>query len=130
MSHDSDETYDVYYRATVTARKPHVCCACREVIGRGDTYVRVSVIYDHTASSYKRCPRCEHIFNRIVENLPDKYEWPDEDLNCGHEWVENLGIPLPDDLAELAFMPRADVQAIAGRLLGRLKKDKTDADID
>lgn len=46
-------------------------------------------------------------------------DWPDVALNCGHEFKERWGREPPDELARLAFMTPAEIQAEA---LGKLTK--------
>jgi len=112
MSHGIDGIYDVYKRTLVHARKRHRCCACEVPILVGDTYVRVYIVFDGSVSTYKRCLRCERIFQTLVEVLEHREQWPDEDLNCGHEWVENGNGPLPDEVAQLAFLTHDEIKAL------------------
>lgn len=112
MSHAIDSHYSVYTRATVTARKAHECCACEVPIAPGHRYVRVFVLFEGAAETFKRCLRCEAIFNALVDVLRDRDEWPDEDLACGHTWEENDNGPLPDDIAQLAFLSADEIQRL------------------
>lgn len=116
MSHSCDESYDVYIAKRVRARKTHKCCACREPIVPGHHYIRIGLVFDGSAESYKRCLRCQTIFEALVVELRGSDEWPDEDLNCGHEWSENLGKPVPDAIAALAFLSPAEVQALTPKV--------------
>jgi hypothetical protein len=38
-------------------------------------------------------------------------EWPDEQLMCGHEYVETHGAEPPPRIARLAFLTADDMQA-------------------
>lgn len=40
-------------------------------------------------------------------------EWPDVALNCGHEFKERWGVEPPPELARLAFLTPAEIQAEA-----------------
>jgi hypothetical protein len=110
MSHGFDEPYTVYRCERVTARKEHRCCACGETIRAGHRYSTTFAVWDGSGQTYKRCLRCDVIFQALVVELRGTDEWPDEDLNCGHEWTENLGIPLPPHVARLAFISADEAQ--------------------
>ena len=45
--------------------------------------------------------------------LNHESDWPDIALNCGHEFKERWGVEPPPDLARLAFLTPAEVQAEA-----------------
>jgi hypothetical protein len=107
-----EETYTVYTRTLTKARKEHACSACKETIRPGDYYTKVFSLYDGNTNNYKRCPACEAIFDELVSRLQENEQWPDERLNCGHEWSENFGEPPPEHIAALAFLSPAEKQAI------------------
>jgi len=111
MSHSVDEHYAAYTRTERKARKEHRCCACKETIERGHRYVYVTAVFEGTVDVYKRCVRCEKIFQTLVDKLSDRDEWPDEDLNCGHVWEDNDIGALPSEVAELAFLSPSEAQA-------------------
>lgn len=115
MSHDVDDTYDVYLERDVVARKDHRCRACRETIARGDRYYRISIVFDGEASTVKRCVKCQAIHLHLRElggyGTPYGDMWPDEELNCGEEYAEHWGHAPPAHIASLAFMTPADAQA-------------------
>lgn len=115
MSHEIDECYAVYCRTRRKARLAHVCCACAEAISPGHQYIYVATVFEGCARSYKRCLRCEAIFDELVKRLRDSDQWPDERLNCGHEWSENFDGPPPDEIARLAFLTPAEIQAELGK---------------
>lgn len=51
----------VYRMDIPTARQPHVCCECRGIIERGETYHVHSGIWDGKASHFKCCLECDVI---------------------------------------------------------------------
>ncbi len=113
MSASVDDIADVYTKIGRKARKEHICCSCSVVIRPGHRYTLVTSIYDGSVSTWKRCPRCEHIHCRLVDRLKgDPFEWPEEDLGCGHDWPWHI----PEDLSELAFMTDEEVQIDAVNL--------------
>lgn len=54
--------------ATVTARKPHECCECRESIPAGAKYERYVVFDEGSAEAYKTCLSCVEIRNHFACN--------------------------------------------------------------
>lgn len=111
MSNLCDGVSDVYTNTVRRARKEHYCCACCETIPSGHRYHVVTVIFDRQASSYKRCVRCEKIHQHLVD-IRDAYDdtWPDEELNCGHDYEEIHGRPPPDEIAALSFAVPEEMQ--------------------
>ena len=101
MNFDGDVA-DVHRTVRRKARKAHTCCACREQISPGTVYTVTSVVWDGTAASTKRCPRCETIHAHLVDRA-GWAEWPDEELNCGKEYVDVFDTEPPPDIAALAF---------------------------
>lgn len=101
MSHDIDETYDVYAETHRRARKAHECDACGERIGPGVTYWRVFVVFDGSAEAHKRCNRCQAIHVHLRSLDPGR-RWPDERLACGLDYEDEWG-DLPEEIAALAF---------------------------
>lgn len=111
MSVWAEETYDVYDEYTVKARKSHECCACDDGIAPGHRYTRVGIVHDGRAWALKRCLRCQTIHKHLRTVLTERDEWPDEYLACGHEYEEMHGEPPPPEIARLAFLTPAEVQA-------------------
>lgn len=104
-----DETYDVYDEKRVTARKEHRCSACNERILPGHRYVRLGVVFDGSAETFKRCERCQAIHQHLRDENPGAGDsWPDEQLACGEEYEEVFGKPPPDTIAALAFWRPGD----------------------
>lgn len=98
-----------YYRETRrTARKQHDCCACEIPILPGHRYWVIATAYDGTARGWKRCDRCQFIHVELRAFCGPKGEWPDEELNCGHDFEEAHDRPPPDWLAALAFWQPGD----------------------
>ncbi len=121
MSVDVDGCWDAWSENTRRARKDHECDACDCVIRRGDLYVVHSFVYEHTASSVKRCLRCDAIYQHLVELFREKRisdEAPDVRLDCGHEYRERWGVDPPPELAELAFMTPEEVQRKLAKEIG------------
>lgn len=114
MSHSADGYYTVHRNECVTARKSHVCSACREPIAPGHRYHRIFTVFDGSTDTIKRCLRCERIHAHLVGKCmreTDGESWPDERLNCGEVYEDNWGEEPPDHIAALAFVSGADLQA-------------------
>lgn len=119
---EGGERVDVDRQQRVRARKQHHCDACKETIERGHLYVRHTLIYAGEVETFVRCLRCDAIYQQLVEihraanadpNSDCYMEWPDLALNCGHEFKERWGREPPPELARLAFMTPAELQAEA-----------------
>lgn len=54
-----------YTKTTPRARKRHQCCECRGWIDVGEQYQYISGIWDGSGSSYKTCPQCAALRDRI-----------------------------------------------------------------
>ncbi len=109
MSQSCDETYDVYQEVERKARKEHRCSACQEVIPKGRRYFAISMVFDGSAESLKRCFRCQSLHLHLRDNC-ESFDrlWPDERLNCGQSYEAEWG-ELPADIAALAFrLPSED----------------------
>jgi len=63
-----DEAADHYHAEMRKARKQHVCCECDETIEPGETYERVSSVYDGDWSHAKTCALCVKIRDEICCN--------------------------------------------------------------
>lgn len=112
MSMSCDGQADVYVENCVKARQSHECSCCDLGIRAGDLYYRIRKIYDSLVQSYKRCARCQtlHVFLRSVTDAID--EWPDERLDCGHEFTELHGVDPPPEIARLAFLTPDEAQEL------------------
>lgn len=104
MCEEADGVCPVWNRQHRTARKRHVCDACREAIEPGHRYYRTSALYDGSWASWKHCERCDAMFNAISsENRRHGfYMAVDVDLNCGETWWHTFG-PVPPHIDALAF---------------------------
>lgn len=91
------------------ARKVHKCIACGEAIHVGDHYHSVQHLQDGEFTVFKHCARCWHICEALWDAGAEAVQW---DLNCGETWDDNFG-ELPPEIAELAFITRAEAQARA-----------------
>jgi hypothetical protein len=117
------------------ARKEHRCDACKETVERGHIYVRHTVIWGGQVEETVRCLRCDAIYQHLCEIHRTNNEanrrrarethfgdydtdWPDIALNCGHEFKERWGREPPEELARLAFLTPAEMQAEALAKLG------------
>lgn len=133
---DGGETVVVDNQRQVRARKEHRCTACSETIERGHLYVRHTLIYGGTVDQTIRCLRCDAIYKqlcqihreanaanrkRVRETHYGDYDtdWPAVALDCGHEFKERWGVEPPPELARLAFLTPAEMQAEA---LARMAK--------
>lgn len=110
MSYYSDDTYDVYCERRVMARTPHRCDACGETVAPRTTYWRVTLVFDRSAETVKRCERCQAIHLHL-RTLGDYGVWPDERLNCGEEYEQHWGLAPPAEIAALAFALPSEVLA-------------------
>ena len=63
---DDGESASVYHANTRTARKPHRCTECREVIPAGAKYEHTSGCWDYSWSTYKTCLSCVEIRNHFA----------------------------------------------------------------
>jgi hypothetical protein len=80
---------------------------CSDPIRKGDSYWRISVVFDGRARTIKRCVRCQHLhvhLRELCQAAGDAYSdmWPDERLACGLDYSEEWG-PIPQEIAALAF---------------------------
>jgi hypothetical protein len=111
VSYGFDDHNTVYDENLVKARKAHQCGACKESILPGHIYVRVGIVFDGSASSVKRCLRCqklhEHLRTKCATSGDDV--WPAEELDCGLSYEGEWG-ELPEEIAVLAFQTGADLQ--------------------
>lgn len=106
MSQSCDGRADIFSAVRLKARKVHRCAACELSIRKGDTYVKESSLYESHWSNTKRCERCDLIFEHLVTMCRahgDSDEWPDPQLDCGHEYRERWDVDPPAWLAALAF---------------------------
>ena len=96
-----DEYYALYNETCPKARKEHTCSACGETIAPRQRYYRVALVFDGSASTVKRCARCQKIHEHLRDLGSDS--WPDERLNCGHDYEDMHDVPPPPEIAALAF---------------------------
>ena len=110
---------DVNQERRIRARKEHTCDACKETIERGHLYVKHTLIYEGTVDWVTRCLRCDAIYQQLCEihregrRKGEHEDFPDWTLDCGHEFKERWGREPPPELARLAFMTPAELQAEA-----------------
>lgn len=48
----------VYHEKRPTASRPHTCCECNVPIERGEIYVRIGMVWEGSAATFKRCVAC------------------------------------------------------------------------
>jgi hypothetical protein len=60
-----EETAAVWSVLHPKARKEHRCDCCRGRIRPGERYMKVSAVYDGSASTEKACPRCRLALERF-----------------------------------------------------------------
>lgn len=111
MSQSADEHYDVYDERWVVARQEHTCGACGQHVLPGDRYCRAHVVFDRTATTYKRCARCQLLHEHLRTECPSD-EWPDELLGCGHSYEDVHECEPPPEIKKLAFITREEAQAL------------------
>lgn len=110
MSHYVEECYSVYKERTIWSRVPHLCGACGEEIKSGHLYTRVSIVFNGSAHTVKRCLRCQtiHVHLRGLDVLGES--WPNEDLSCGLGYLEEWGHDPPEEIQRLAFITQDEAQ--------------------
>lgn len=106
----------MWERTKRRARKDHTCECCHEVIPRGHRYATHFLVYDGTTDYIKRCLRCDAIYDALEAKMKAAKtygyeEVPDVRLNCGDTYLERWGVDPPPELARLAFMTPAEIQA-------------------
>lgn len=111
MSTEVDGTYSVYNEVFRKARVEHRCGACHERIPVGHLYCNIAAIYDGSASTIKRCLRCQRIHEHL-RAIADPFDmiWPDERLDCGAEYWDHWGKHPPPEIAALAFVTAEELQ--------------------
>lgn len=109
MSHAVDEYYEVYDERCRSARKPHTCNACKEIIQPGHRYFTVFIVFDGRTESLKRCARCQEIHEHL-RDLGRGDTWPDERLGCGLDYMDEWGREPPPEIQELAFLDADEMQ--------------------
>ncbi len=120
---DDGESVTNYRSGHVVARVEHECACCPEPICPGDTHYRANWLFEGSYDTFRRCARCHLLYLELVrlhekEKIRDEYGdlmGVDPELNCGHSFEKVFGREPPDELARLAFMTRAEVQALLAR---------------
>ena len=110
MCDEVDEYAEVWNQRVRKARREHQCCACGEIIRKGDHYHYTSGIFGARAFDYKHCVRCMLTINRLEivtgrsvdihlncgtvyggldsEMLSFAFMTPDENLETKSFWIE------------------------------------------
>lgn len=101
MSCHGGEPAEAWVETWRTARKRHICTACRETIEPGHRYVDNRAIFDSRVSRMKRCARCQAIFDHLCDI--DRGDGIAGNLDCGHSYEDIHGAPPPEHIAALAF---------------------------
>lgn len=130
MSIDCDGMCDIWTRKRQRARKAHKCDCCGEPIERGHIYATHFTLYEGTTEYVKRCLRCEALYDALTERMRAAGtlgdETPDLFLNCGHDYEERWGEAPPPELARLAFLTPAEMQAEALAKMLPVAKEQAD----
>lgn len=91
------------------ARKEHKCCACHEMIRKGDHYHFLAGIWDgESFARFKHCARCWAILRALWAADAE----PELHLDCGETWESALEGPVPEEVARLAFLTPDEAQAL------------------
>ena len=109
VSADDCEPCGVYRDGWRKARKEHTCSACSSTIRPRDRYFYIYAVNSEGAWHCKRCARCEAIHAHLAKILPYD-EFPDHELDCGHDYEAVHGVPPPPEIAELAFLTPDEMQ--------------------
>jgi hypothetical protein len=112
MCDDRADAPEAWRETIRRARKSHHCCACKEVILPGDRYHYSSGVWDGSGGDFKHCLRCWKMF-LALQNAMDDVDGGGVEitLDCGENWLDTIG-DLPEDVAALAFMTRAEMQVL------------------
>jgi hypothetical protein len=112
MSVDAGDEYaEVWNEGYHRARKEHKCSACSETIRRGDLYSYTFSVFDGNTDTVKRCARCETMYQALLVLHRGGETTVDPELKCGHIFEEVFEKEPPPELARLAFMTPAEMQA-------------------
>ncbi len=98
-----DDVSEVFVDQWVRARKPRKCCACDETIEARAIYHMHKVLCEGMWQRHDHCERCWSMCEALWRNNDGASI--DLDLACGEVWES-----APDDVAELAFRTRAEMQ--------------------
>lgn len=112
MSYSADEPYDVRKKTIRRARVPHRCSACRAILRPGHRYAHVSLVYDGTAETVKRCGRCERTHQHLVDLCRGTDMWPAEKLDCGLRYADEWFEEPPAEIADLPFSSGDDASLL------------------
>lgn len=118
MSEYCDEHADIYRVAQKRARKTHTCSACNGDVRKGDLYTREDVLFEREWTHTIRCDRCQVIYEHLLEMCRlhgEGDEYPNPELDCGHEYKERWGVEPPEWLAALAFWLPGDPLPAKGK---------------
>jgi hypothetical protein len=64
-----------YSQSAPVARKQHICCECRGVIEKGESYHLFSGVWDRP-QRYKTCADCQTLRNEICSHIQDSEDYP------------------------------------------------------
>ena len=82
----------------VTSRKTHKCSECGRDISKGETYLKVTGIFDGGPFTHKECWRCQVLRDRIIAmELAAGCDFDESDPGCGG---------LTDAAYEMGLFPR------------------------
>ena len=105
------------------ARQEHRCRACRETIRRGDLYFRHFLVWDGQAQIYKRCARCQILYEALTKLHEERHDGetaPAYALDCGDTYEQVFDEPAPPELESLAFLTAAEAQALLTAKIARI----------
>jgi predicted RNA-binding Zn-ribbon protein involved in translation (DUF1610 family) len=111
VSHNVDEIYDVYQVIVRRARTAHHCSACGLQIAPGERYAAVSIVFDGTAETIKRCGRCQKVHEHL-QNKAGGETWPDERLACGQNYETEWGEEPPPEIQAALFMTSGEASSL------------------
>lgn len=85
------EPSEFFVEKLVKARKPHTCCECHDAIQPGETYQRITGMWDGQIDTYKTCLPCSRI--RADYAPCSCFEFLDDEI------AETLGVHLDGSLS-------------------------------
>jgi hypothetical protein len=106
MSQSYEDCADVYDERIGRSRKDRRCDACGEVISSRQRYCRIRQLCAGHWEGWVRCMRCQRMHEHLRVLCRSEgwgYQWPDERLDCGHEYFEMWSREPPQEVASLAF---------------------------
>ena len=92
---DIDEVAEFCDESYPKARKEHICCECREVIGKGRKYQLITGKWEGEFGTFKTCMACAAIRKHYCPNGAFFEELRNHLIEC--LWFDYTEVPEEDD---------------------------------